>query len=271
MNAKDVRYRQEIIQNMRKVIESNNYVWIVTANSSSNYTRKNFCSKFFGPTDEDFFYKSEYFYFMNPDIIEQQYREAKKEFPSDKKLGDIVNLGWHDIHTLGLKPYGIYAQSLITKKKYNETHTPQIGDFKIYLFDDTNKGGYLAANSLKIGITFIFVTDFTTKVPNLIPEFKKVLDDGISKIGSASAPAPVSASVSTTASSSSAIAPSVIPDYIKTYNELTKTGKPVSNCACNHKICITYNTLLTNNFIRTDTDTTGVHSVTIFKSKKTSC
>lgn len=116
---------------------------------------------------------------MNPDIIAQQYREAKNEFPLDKKLVDIVDLGWNAIHTQGLKPYGIYAQSLITKKKYNETHTPKIGDFKIYLFDDTNKGGYLQANSLNIGITFILVTDFTKKVPNLIPEFKKVLDDGI--------------------------------------------------------------------------------------------
>jgi endonuclease/exonuclease/phosphatase family metal-dependent hydrolase len=199
MNVKDVRYRQEIIQNMRKVIESNNYVWIVTANSSLNYTRKNFCSKFFGSTDEDFFYKSEYFYFMNPDIIAQQYREAKNEFPSDKKLGVIDDLGWNAIHTRGLKPYGIYAQSLITKKKYNETHTPKIGDFKIYLFDDTNKDGYLAANSLKIGITFILVTDFTKKMPNLIPEFKKVLDDGTSKIGSVSAPVSMSPPASTPA------------------------------------------------------------------------
>jgi len=102
---------------------------------------------------------------------------------------------------------------------------------------------------------------------------------GIAPIVSAPAPAPVpvsasvSASVSTTASSSlsPAIASSVIPEYINTYNKLAITGKPVSNCACNHTICIQYNTLLANNLIRADGNgrpTTGVHSVIIFKSKK---
>ena len=202
MNVKDVQYRQEIIQNMRKVIESNNYVWIVTANSSSKYTKKNFCSKFFESTDEDFFNKSEYFYFMNPDIIAQQYKKAKKEFPlefsSDTKLGSIYDLTSGAIHKEGLKPYCIYAQSLITKKEYNGTHTPKIGDFNIYLFDDMDNNGTLSTNSKSLGINFTKVTDFTTKAPNLIREFKKVLDDGISKIGSVTSTA-AHASASTSA------------------------------------------------------------------------
>ena len=175
---------------MKKVIDSRNYVWIVTANTG--YSKYKFTENYFGPADKDFFGKSHYFLFMNPDIMKKIYTQAKKDFSSDSsdsKLGNITDFGWDAIHTKGLKPYAMYAGSLLTRDEYNKKFTPKIGDFKIYLFDDTNTDRHLETNSKKLGITFTLVTDFATSpVPNLLTEFKKVLDDGTSKIGSAKAP-----------------------------------------------------------------------------------
>ena len=60
-----------------------------------------------------------------------------------------------------------------------------IFDGIIYLFDDMS--GSIRTNSVKFGIHFIRVTDFniTPSTLNLLNDFKKVLDDGTSKIGSA--------------------------------------------------------------------------------------
>jgi nicotinic acid mononucleotide adenylyltransferase len=114
---------------------------------------------------------------------------------------------------------------------------------------------------------------FVYQGSNVTPErtlalnnIKKALEK-LAKEETLSLPAtPVSAPVLASADPSLSV-----PEYIKTYNNLATTGKPVSKCACNHKICIEYNTLLSNNFIRTDVGdipTTGCHSVIIFKSKK---
>ena len=191
-NPSDVQYRSEVIANMKRVINSLNYVWIVTANDK--YTKDSFTTNFFGP-DKDFFDKSYYYFlFMNPAIMGNVYKEAKNDtsLPADDKAKLDYTDGWvglEDIHTKGLKPYAIYAQSLLTRSKYNSNpkHTTTIGKFDVYLFDD--KSGPIQANSQKFSIHFTQVTDFnTTPNPNLLTEFKKVLDDGTSKIGSAKAP-----------------------------------------------------------------------------------
>jgi hypothetical protein len=187
----DVQYRSEVIANMKRVINSDNYVWIVTANK--DYTKDSFTTNFFGP-DKDFFDKSYYYFlFMNPAIMGEVYKKAKNDASlpaSDKEKLDYKD-GWagsDDIHKKGLKPYAIYAQSLFTRSEYNKKLTPKIGDFKIYLFDDKS-GDEIKNNSEKFSIHFTQVTDFdTSPVPNLLTEFKKVLDDGTSKIGSAKAP-----------------------------------------------------------------------------------
>jgi hypothetical protein len=187
-DANDVQYRNEIIANMKRVINSRNYVWIVTANNK--YTKDDFTTKFFGLLDKDFFDKSHYFLFMNPDIMKNEYTRAKNDdslLASDKAKLDY-NDGWDgysDIHQKGLKPYAIYAQSLLTRSEYNKKYNPKIGEFNTYLFDDKSKDK-IVNNSKKFHINFIRVTDFdTTPNLNLLNEFKKVLDDGKSKIGSA--------------------------------------------------------------------------------------
>jgi hypothetical protein len=198
-----VERRNEIIANMKRVIDSHNYVWIVTANEG--YTENSFTTNFFGSVDKDFFDKSQYFLFMNPAIMAKVYATAKSDasLPVDDKAKlDYIDTwnGHNDIHTKGLKPYAIYAQSLLTRNEYNSKleNTPKIGKFDIYLFDD--KSGPIKTNSEKFGIHFIKVTDFTTPAqPNLLTEFKKVLDDGTSKIGSAtSSSTPASASTPAT-------------------------------------------------------------------------
>ena len=183
--------KYEIIANMKRVIDSRNYVWIVTANNA--YNKDDFTTKFFRPVDKDFFDKSEYYFlFMNPLIMADVYAKAKSDVtlaPGDKAKLDHTG-GWadKDIHARGLKPYAIYAQSLLTRDEYNKKFTPQIGKFDIYLFDD--KLGPIQTNSAKFGIHFIQVTDFASShaTPNLLTEFKKVLDNGTSKIDSAKAP-----------------------------------------------------------------------------------
>ena len=123
------------------------------------------------------------------------YAKAKNDqsLPAGDKAKLDYTDGWDgldDIHNKGLKPYAIYAQSLLTRSKYNsnQKHTTKIGKFDIYLFDDMS--GSIQTNSANFGIHFIQVTDFasSTATPNLLIEFKKVLDDGTSKIGSAKAP-----------------------------------------------------------------------------------
>ena len=184
-----VQYRSEVIANMKRVINSRNYVWIVTANNT--YTKDNFTTKFFGP-DKEFFDKSEYYFlFMNPADMGKVYEGAKNDASlpaSDKAKLDYKDgwVGYEDIHKKGLKPYAIYAQSLVTRSEYNKKLTPKIGDFKIYLFDDKS-GDEIKNNSAKFGIYLIRVTDFNTTPPilNLLKDFTKVLDNGTSKIGSA--------------------------------------------------------------------------------------
>ena len=188
-NPSDVQYRSEVIANMKRVINSDNYVWIVTANHK--YTKDIFTTNFFGP-DKDFFDKSYYYFlFMNPADMGKVYKEAKED--ASLPASDTAKLDYHgnwtdtDIHKGGLKPYAIYAQSLFTRSEYNKKFNPKIGKFDVYLFDD--KSGPIQTNSKKFSIHFTQVTDFdTSPVPNLLTEFKKVLDDGTSKIGSAKAP-----------------------------------------------------------------------------------
>ena len=188
-----IQRRNEIIANMKRVINSRNYVWIVTANDT--YRKDNFTTNFFGP-DKGFFDNSHYFLFMNPHIMAQVYANAKgnASLPSDykKKLENISDFNSKTIHESGLKPYAIYAQSLLTRIEYNSNpkFTPKIGKFDIYLFDDMNNSGTLENNSNKFGIHFIRVKDFNTTPakPNLLTDFKKVLNDDTSKIGQAQPP-----------------------------------------------------------------------------------
>jgi len=191
-NPSDVQYRSEIIANMKRVIDSRNYVWIVTANDE--YTKDIFTRNFFGP-DKDFFDKSEYYFlFMNPLIMADTYTKAKNDpsLPAGDKAKLDYTGGWteSDIHGRGLKPYAMYAQSLLTRSEYNSNPklNPKIDKFDIYLFDDMS--GSIQTNSQKFGIHFIQVTDFASSpaTPNLLTEFKKVLDNGTSKIASAKAP-----------------------------------------------------------------------------------
>ena len=176
--------KYETIENMRRVIESENYVWIVTANKEYNYIT--FSREYFGESNSDI-YKSPFFKFMNPKIMERVYVDAKKLKPLDPTLGDITDWSDKTIHRDGLKPYAMYAQSLLYKN----------GDFfkdkkfsivKMYLFDDVSEKE-IKYNSKKFGINFIQVTDFNTpSQPNLLKDFTKVLNDGTSKIGSAEKP-----------------------------------------------------------------------------------
>ena len=169
---------------MRRVIESENYVWIVTANKEYNYTT--FSRAYFGESNSGI-YKSPFFKFMNPKIMESVYVDAKKLKPLDPSLGDITVWSDKTIHHDGLKPYAMYAQSLLYKN----------GDFfkdkkfsivKMYLFDDISEKE-IKDNSKKFGIDLFHVKDFASPpVANLLKDFTKVLNDGPSKIGSAEKP-----------------------------------------------------------------------------------
>jgi flagellar biosynthesis GTPase FlhF len=174
--------KYEIIENMRRVINSDNYVWIITANDAYNY--KDFSNAYFGESNSDI-YKSTFFEFMNPKIMEEMYTSEKKKYPAHKTNFDYPG-SWtaSDIHDGGLKPYAMYAQSLI----YINGEFFKRNDFsivKMYLFDDMSEEK-IKKNSKKFDIELIPVTDFaSSSTPNLLTKFKELLDKGPSKIGSA--------------------------------------------------------------------------------------
>jgi len=164
---------KEIIAKMKKIIQSENYVWIITAN---NYPKYQFFDIYFvDPQVIEFFSKSEYFYYMNNTNISLIYEDAKKFFPDDKLLDKKLIID--TVHKLGLKPHALYAQSLIEKYNYNTRHPrSKIGSFHIYLFDD-NDASTLKENCNKFNIEFKHVTDFTENVPVLLGYLNKILSE----------------------------------------------------------------------------------------------
>jgi hypothetical protein len=177
-DSQSAEFRTAIIAKMKKVIESENYVWIVTA---SKYTQEDFVNTYFNTDDREIFNISQYFYFMNSEIIETVYENAKHLFRAlfKGKEMDELDLNGQTIHTKGLKPYAIYAESLQIMNDYNVLNKLQISNFKIFLFDDNDKPS-LRENCNVFNITFILVTDFSSpkekKEPNLLKEFEKLLE-----------------------------------------------------------------------------------------------
>ena len=160
-----------IIAKMKQIIQTRNYVWIITAN---NYPKYQFLDIYFANSqDKEFFKNSEYFYYMNNTNISLIYEDAKKFFPDDKLLDQSRTID--KVHEEGLKPYALYAQSLIEKYNYNTRHEDsKIGRFKIYLFDDSTKPT-LEPNCKKFDIEFKLVTDFTTNEPVLVGYLDEIL------------------------------------------------------------------------------------------------
>ena len=164
----DIKFRENIINNMKKVIESGNYIWIVTAN---NYTRPEFIQYYLEKEeDKNLFSYSPFFHLMNLYTIPEEYENARKQFPTE--LPDIIDFtpipGDSRIQRDGLKPYAIYGRSLIEQSKYI-----QKPNFKIYLFDDNL---VYKNNSDKFGITFIHVNDFINpSKANLLDNFNNIL------------------------------------------------------------------------------------------------
>ena len=153
-------FRRNIIDKMKTIINSENYVWIITAN---NYPKYEFVNTYFDAGDRNFFSKSEYFYYMNYINIPLIYEDAKNFFPDEFK--DEYKFVINKIHTKGHKPYALYAQSLIEKYNYNTRHPDnKINNFKIYLFDDS-RTHKLKKNCEKFDITLKLVTDFDKEAP----------------------------------------------------------------------------------------------------------
>jgi hypothetical protein len=168
-------FRRNIIDKMKTIINSENYVWIITAN---NYPKYEFVNTYFDADDRKFFSKSEYFYYMNYINIPLIYEDAKNFFPDEFK--DEYKFVINKIHTKGHKPYALYAQSLIEKYNYNTRHPDnKINNFKIYLFDDS-RTHKLKKNCEKFDITLKLVTDFDKKeqpVPVLDGFLTAILND----------------------------------------------------------------------------------------------
>jgi hypothetical protein len=168
-------FRRNIIDKMKTIINSENYVWIITAN---NYPKYEFVNTYFDAGDRNFFSKSEYFYYMNYINIPLIYEDAKNFFPDEFK--DEYKFVINKIHTKGHKPYALYAQSLIEKYNYNTRHPDnKINNFKIYLFDDS-RTHKLKKNCEKFDITLKLVTDFDKKeqpVPVLDGFLTAILND----------------------------------------------------------------------------------------------
>ena len=169
----DPKFISDIIAKMKQIIQSENYVWIITANK---YPKHQFLDTYFAHhlQDKEFFKNSEYFFYMNNTNISLIYENAKEFFPDDKLLDQSRTID--KVHEEGLKPYALYAQSLIEKYNYNTRHpTSTIGKFEIYLFDDNNNLN-LKTNCEKFGIKFKQVTDFATPpVPNLLDHLDEIL------------------------------------------------------------------------------------------------
>jgi hypothetical protein len=170
--------RRSVIAAMKKIITSENYVWIITAN---NYTKREFIDKYFDNNNKTYFANSGFFFFMNNANIPNIYEKAKASFPDDPKLEKIVLT---KIHSDGLKPYALYGQSLIEKDNYNSHHSTKISNFKIYLFDDHNIDN-LIKNCEKFNINFVHVTDFSNNgkpvVPNLVNNLDTILKTDLGK------------------------------------------------------------------------------------------
>jgi hypothetical protein len=165
-------FRRNIIDKMKTIINSENYIWIITAN---NYPKYEFVNTYFDADDRNFFSKSEYFYYMNNTNIPLIYEDAKNFFPEEFK--DEYKFVINKVHEKGHKPYALYAQTLIEKYNYNTRHPDnKIDNFKIYLFDD-NKEHNLKENCEKFDITLKLVTDFDKKAPPV-----PVLDDFLTAI-----------------------------------------------------------------------------------------
>ena len=183
--SNDYPDKYETIENMRRVINSGNYVWIITANNGYS-DKDNFNNAYFGEFNSDI-YKSPFFKFINPTIMKSVYTEARKIIPTDPKLGNITDWSQSNIHIGGLKPYAMYAQSLLYKDD-NFFKRNKISNIKMYLFDDKS-GDEIKVNSAIFDIDFILVTDFNSdpskKIPILLKKFKEILNDAPSKIGSA--------------------------------------------------------------------------------------
>ena len=112
---------------------------------------------------------------MNNTNISLIYEDAKKFFFDNKLLDPDLTID--KVHEEGLKPYALYAQSLIEKYNYNTRHpTSTIGNFEIYLFDDNNNSN-LKTNCINFGIEFKLVTDFTNNVPVLVSYLDTILDE----------------------------------------------------------------------------------------------
>ena len=164
---------RNIIDRMKQIIQSENYVWIITAN---NYPKYQFFDIYFADSqDREFFSKSEYFFYMNNTNISLIYEDAKQFFPDDERLDKprIID----KVHKEGLKPHALYAQSLIEKYNYNTRHPDsKIGSFHIYLFDD-NDAETLKDNCDKFDIKFKHVTDFTEEKPVLVNYLDDILGE----------------------------------------------------------------------------------------------
>ena len=169
----DDEFIRNIIDRMKRIIQTRNYVWIITANK---YPKHQFLDIYFTnhPQDKEFFKNSEYFFYMNNTNISLIYEDAKKFFFDNKLLDPDLTID--KVHDQGLKPYALYAQSLIEKYNYNTRHpTSTIGNFEIYLFDDNNNSN-LKTNCEEFGIKFKQVTDFATPpVPNLLDHLDEIL------------------------------------------------------------------------------------------------
>ena len=176
IEPKDEVFISDIIAKMKQIIQSENYVWIITANK---YPKHQFLDTYFARhlQDKEFFKNSEYFFYMNNTNISLIYENAKELFP------DGTLLEYHrtidKVHEEGLKPYALYAQSLIEKYNYTTRHpTSTIGNFEIYLFDDNNNPN-LKSNCEKFGIEFKHVTDFAKEepMPVLVRYLNEILDE----------------------------------------------------------------------------------------------
>ena len=164
---------------MKEVIDSENYIWIITANS---YAKEEFVKKFF-KGDAKSVVASEYFYYMNAEISASDYNKGKKLSESlfanneNNILPDLNFTGDAPIHYNGLKPYVIYAKSLQVMATNNNKHDLKISNFEIFLFDNNNRE-LLINNCAEFNITFINVTDFSdTPIPNLVYNFNRILTD----------------------------------------------------------------------------------------------
>jgi len=185
LDDQETIFRRKIIQNMKKVIESNNYLWIITEHE---YSVEEFLEHFFkDDADRKVFTDSKNFYFMNPTIMKANYHKAETGFTGNTKLTNtnFQDNQWDNADELGLKPYALYIASQLYVKKTllppteGDSLDPMLDFFDpiIYLFDDND---IHKDNCRILEIIFIKVTDFNNifyPIPNLLIEFTKILTD----------------------------------------------------------------------------------------------